>query len=60
MPYAKADDAPHVQALLADMNAANIAFSLHWIKIDVDAAAEDVFTFHPMIVRANAMVGITE
>ncbi|MGV8951091.1 MAG: hypothetical protein ACOH2M_08300 [Cypionkella sp.] len=29
MPYAKADDAPHIPALIADMNAANIAFSIY-------------------------------
>lgn len=29
MPYAKADDAPHIPALLADMNASDIAFSIY-------------------------------
>ncbi len=29
MPYAKADDAPHIPALIADMNASDIAFSLY-------------------------------
>jgi hypothetical protein len=28
--------------------------NVHWIKVDVDAASRDVFTFHPMIVAANA------
>ncbi|WP_198666117.1 hypothetical protein [Tropicimonas sp. IMCC34043] len=28
--------------------------NIHWIKVDVDAATRDVFTFHPMIVKANA------
>ena len=32
--------------------------NVHWIKVDVDATSRDVFTFHPMIVEANAMVGI--
>jgi hypothetical protein len=29
MPYAKADDAPHIPALIADMNASEIAFSMY-------------------------------
>lgn len=29
MPYAKADDAPHIPALLADMNGSDIAFSMY-------------------------------
>lgn len=29
MPYAKADDAPHIPALIADMNAAKIEFSIY-------------------------------
>ncbi len=29
MPYAKADDAPHIPALIADMNASDIAFSIY-------------------------------
>ena len=29
MPYAKADDAPHIPALLEDMNASDIAFSIY-------------------------------
>ncbi|WP_193177870.1 hypothetical protein [Oricola nitratireducens] len=33
--------------------------NVHWIKVDVDAATPDVFTFHPMIVKANAAVGLT-
>ena len=32
--------------------------NVHWIKVDVDPATPDVFTFHPMIVKANAMVGM--
>ena len=28
--------------------------NIHWIKVDVDPASRDVFTFHPMIVAANA------
>lgn len=29
MPYAKADDAPHIPALIEDMNASDIAFSIY-------------------------------
>ena len=29
MPYAKADDAPHIPALIDDMNASDIAFSIY-------------------------------
>ena len=32
--------------------------NVHWIKVDVDPTSRDVFTFHPMIVEANAKVGI--
>jgi hypothetical protein len=28
--------------------------NVHWVKVDVDASSRDVFTFHPMIVAANA------
>jgi hypothetical protein len=28
--------------------------NIQWIKVDVDPASRDVFTFHPMIVEANA------
>ncbi|MCA8879575.1 MAG: hypothetical protein KDA73_06340 [Rhodobacteraceae bacterium] len=28
--------------------------NIHWIKVDVDAASRDVFTFRPMIVPGNA------
>lgn len=28
--------------------------NVHWVKVDVDAATPNVFTFHPMIVKANA------
>ncbi|GEO84429.1 MULTISPECIES: hypothetical protein [Alphaproteobacteria] len=32
--------------------------NVHWVKVTVDAANRDVFTFNPMIVEANAMVGV--
>jgi hypothetical protein len=28
--------------------------NVHWVKVDVDATSRNVFTFHPMIVEANA------
>ena len=28
--------------------------NVHWIKVNVDAASRNVFTFSPMIVAANA------
>ena len=31
--------------------------NIHWLMVDVDAASRDVFTFHPMIVDANAKPG---
>lgn len=34
--------------------------NVHWIKVDVDATSRDVFTFHPMIVAANAMKTLTK
>ena len=33
--------------------------NVHWLKVDVDPTSRDVFTFHPMIVEANAKVGVT-
>ncbi|SON57509.1 hypothetical protein HDIA_3968 [Hartmannibacter diazotrophicus] len=33
--------------------------NVHWLKVDVDPSTPDVFTVHPMIVKANAKVGIT-
>ncbi len=33
--------------------------NIHWLKVDVDPASRDVFTFHPMIVAANANVGLS-
>ena len=32
--------------------------NIHWIKVDVDPTSRDVFTFHPMIVKENAMLGL--
>ncbi len=32
--------------------------SIHWIKVDVDPASRNVFSFHPMIVDANSKVGL--
>ena len=32
--------------------------NIHWIRVVVDAASPDVFTFHPMIVAANAKAGL--
>lgn len=32
--------------------------NVHWVRVDVDASTRDVFAFHPMIVEANAMVGL--
>ena len=32
--------------------------NIHWIKVTVDATTRDVFTFSPMIVAANAKVGM--
>lgn len=34
--------------------------NVHWIKVDVDATTRDVFTFHPMIVPANATRSLTQ
>ncbi|MFT6775798.1 MAG: hypothetical protein ACJA1L_003521 [Paracoccaceae bacterium] len=28
--------------------------NVHWVRVDVDAASRNVFSFHPMIVAANA------
>ena len=33
--------------------------NVHWLKVDVDASSRDVFTFHPMIVPANAKVTLS-
>ncbi len=33
--------------------------NVHWIKVDVDPASRDVFSFHPMIVEANSRVGLS-
>lgn len=32
--------------------------NVHWVQVDVDPASRDVFTFRPMIVPANAQVGL--
>ena len=46
MPYAKADDAPHIPALIADINSADIAFSIYDgdIKDGSSQCTEDVYT----------------
>jgi len=46
MPYAKADDTPHIPALIADMNAADIAFSIYDgdIKDGSSECTDAVFT----------------
>ena len=31
--------------------------NIHWLRVDVDPASRDVFTFHPMIVDANKNPG---
>jgi hypothetical protein len=33
--------------------------NIDWVKVDVDASSRDVFTFHPMIVAANAKKSLT-
>ncbi|MEX6508038.1 hypothetical protein [Jiella sp. M17.18] len=32
--------------------------NVHWVKVDVDPNSRDVFTFHPMIVQANAKASL--
>lgn len=46
MPYAKADDAPHIPALIADMNASDIAFSIYDgdIKDGSSKCTDDIYT----------------
>ena len=34
--------------------------NVHWVKVTVDGNSRDVFTFSPMIVEANAKVGIAK
>jgi hypothetical protein len=34
--------------------------NMHWIKVTIDASTANVFTFNPMIVKANAMLGMTD
>jgi len=45
MPYAKANDAPFIPALIADMNASDIAFSVHDgdIKDGSSQCTEDIY-----------------
>lgn len=34
--------------------------NIHWVMVDVDATSRTVFTFRPMIVKANAVTGMTK
>ena len=46
MPYAKADDAPHIPALIDDVNAADLAFSIYDgdIKDGSSQCIDDIYT----------------